>query len=76
MNDSRDETDSEAGVGRNLSQKFLTELFKKEWKLYYRTPELNDKLYLHYKGTKPLMAHRVQQDSEHGAVHWAQVPLL
>jgi dynein assembly factor 1 len=26
------------------------DLFKKNWKLYYRTPSLNEKLYLHYKG--------------------------
>ena len=48
MNDSRD-TDSQAG-GNKLNDKFFKELFKKEWKLYYRTPELNEKLYLHYKG--------------------------
>ncbi len=33
-----------------LNEKYFKELFKKEWKLYYRTPELNEKLYLHYKG--------------------------
>jgi len=43
------ETDSSTG-GRNLTPKYLKDLFKKEWKLYYRTPELNDKLFLHYKG--------------------------
>ncbi|CDW73343.1 leucine rich repeat family protein [Stylonychia lemnae] len=47
-NDSMD-GDSSHG-GRQLTQKFLKELFKKEWKMYYRTPELNEKLYLHYKG--------------------------
>lgn len=36
--------------GHQLTQKFLMDLFKKDWKLYYRTPELNEKLYLHYKG--------------------------
>jgi hypothetical protein len=29
---------------------YLKDLFKKDWKLYYRTPELNEKLFLHYKG--------------------------
>ena len=43
------ETDSSSG-GRTLSTQFLRDLFKKEWKLYYRTPELNEKLFLHYKG--------------------------
>lgn len=28
----------------------MSELFKKEWKKYYRTAELNEKLYLHHKG--------------------------
>ena len=49
-NDSMD-TDSSTG-GRTLSLQYLKELFKKDWKLYYRTPELNEKLYLHYKGKK------------------------
>ncbi len=43
------ETDSSSG-GRNLTPKYLKDLFKKDWKLYYRTPELNEKLFLHYKG--------------------------
>ena len=25
-------------------------MFRTEWKKYYRTPELNEKLYLHFKG--------------------------
>jgi dynein assembly factor 1 len=33
-----------------LTKRFLLELFKKEWRRYYRTPELNEKLFLHYKG--------------------------
>jgi hypothetical protein len=36
--------------GPQMSEKYFKDLFKKEWKLYYRTFELNDKLYLHYKG--------------------------
>jgi hypothetical protein len=47
-NDSID-TDSSTG-GRTLSMQYLKDLFKKDWKLYYRTPELNEKLFLHYKG--------------------------
>lgn len=47
-NDSMD-TDSQNG-GRTLNAKYLKELFKKDWKLYYRTAELNEKLFLHYKG--------------------------
>lgn len=33
-----------------LTNRFFWELFKRENKKYYRTPSLNDKLYLHYKG--------------------------
>ena len=33
-----------------LTNRFLRELFRKECKKYYRTPELNEKLYLHFKG--------------------------
>ena len=47
-NDSMD-SDSMTG-GRTLSTQYLKDLFKKEWKLYYRTAELNEKLFLHYKG--------------------------
>ena len=34
----------------NLTKKYLRELLKTEWRKYYRTPHLNEKLYLHYKG--------------------------
>ena len=33
-----------------LTNRFFWELFKRENKKYYRTPSLNEKLYLHYKG--------------------------
>jgi dynein assembly factor 1 len=33
-----------------MTNRFFWELFKKEWKKYYRTPSLNEKLYLHFKG--------------------------
>ena len=33
-----------------LTNRYLRELFRTEWKKYYRTPELNEKLYLHFKG--------------------------
>ncbi len=65
------ETDSSSG-GRNLTVQYLRDLFKKEWKLYYRTPELNEKLFLHYKGKFANVLNnlcRVQQDSELGAFH-------
>jgi dynein assembly factor 1 len=34
----------------NLTNKFLRDLFKAEPRKYYRTPALNEKLYLHFKG--------------------------
>lgn len=87
MNDSRDETDSNNG-GRQLNEKFFKELFKKEWKLYYRTPELNEKLYLHYKGiliSNNLISfvwkfinkcRRVYKDPEFGTIYRLEVPLF
>ena len=33
-----------------LTNKFLRELFKREPRKYYRTPALNEKLFLHFKG--------------------------
>ena len=33
-----------------LTNKYLRELFAKNWRQYYRTAYLNEKLYLHYKG--------------------------
>lgn len=35
---------------RKLTKEYLKKLLRKEFKLYYTTPELNDCLYLHYKG--------------------------
>ena len=45
----RGDQQSEDG-GPVINEKFLKELMKKEWKLYYRTFELNEKLFLHCKG--------------------------
>jgi len=50
------DTDSLSG-GRQLTNQYLKELFKKEWKMYYRTPELNEKLFLHYKGKSSASAY-------------------
>lgn len=33
-----------------LTNKYLGEMFAREWRQYYRTAYLNEKLYLHYKG--------------------------
>jgi Leucine-rich repeat (LRR) protein len=44
------EEEKEADGSPVLTRRFLLELFKKEWRRYYRTPELNEKLFLHYKG--------------------------
>lgn len=35
---------------KRLTKEFLKKLLRKEFKLYYSTPYLNDVLYLHYKG--------------------------
>lgn len=42
-----DEIDSEYP---RMSEKFFKTLLSSDMRLYYRTKELNDKLYLHYKG--------------------------
>lgn len=37
-----------------LTKEWLKKFLRKEHKLYYSTPELNDCLYLHYKGFKQI----------------------
>lgn len=37
-----------------ISEKYLKKLFRENWGLYYNTFELNEKLYLHYKGFKKI----------------------
>lgn len=37
-----------------LTRKWIVEFFKKNWKDYYRTIELNEKLYFHYKGFRKI----------------------
>ena len=36
--------------GNKLTPKWLLNFFTKDWKHYYRTFELNECLYLHFKG--------------------------
>jgi dynein assembly factor 1, axonemal len=43
------ESEDEDGPLR-MTVKWFKEFFKKEWRTYYRTFELNEKLYLHFKG--------------------------
>lgn len=44
------EEENEGNTGLKLTRRWLVDFFKKEWRQYYRTMELNEKLYLHYKG--------------------------
>jgi hypothetical protein len=37
-----------------MTQRYLREMLAKEWRQYYRTAYLNEKLYLHYKGFSQL----------------------
>lgn len=37
-----------------ISKEFLKKLLRSDMKLYYSTPELNDVLYLHFKGFKKI----------------------
>ena len=43
--------------GNKLTPKWLLKFFSKDWKHYYRTFELNECLYLHYKGKLRGAAH-------------------
>jgi hypothetical protein len=45
-----DSSANEDDYGTKLSKKWIDDFFKKDWKTYYRTYELNEKLYFHYKG--------------------------
>lgn len=45
-----DSSANEDDYGTKLTVKWINEHFKKDWKTYYRTYELNEKLYFHYKG--------------------------
>ena len=47
------DTEEEGGPLR-LTRKWIVEFFKKNWKDYYRTIELNEKLYFHYKGFRKI----------------------
>jgi len=52
---SQDENNDDDEFGpKRITRKWLLEFFKKDWKTYYRTFELNERLYLHYKGFSEL----------------------
>ena len=48
-NDPEEPETNEDG-SKNLTKKYLRDLFASNFRKYYRTPYLNEKLYLHYKG--------------------------
>ena len=47
--DSSDQEENDDGRNK-LTEKWLLKFFSNDWKHYYRTFELNEKLYLHFKG--------------------------
>lgn len=47
--ESSEQEDNEDGSPK-LTRKWLLQFLSKDWKHYYRTFELNEKLYLHFKG--------------------------
>lgn len=49
VRDSEDENGRNEG-GPRLTKKWILDFFRKNERLYYRTFELNEKLYFHYKG--------------------------
>jgi len=56
QNSSNRDDSSDAGdeIGTKLTLKWINDFFKKDWKTYYRTYELNEKLYFHYKGKRQI----------------------
>ena len=50
LNDYEDELEKEEDGSPRMTNRWFRDLFKKEFKKYYRTPHLNEKLFLHYKG--------------------------
>jgi hypothetical protein len=44
------EDEKEADGSQIMTLRWIKEFISKEWRMYYRTPHLNEKLYLHYKG--------------------------
>ena len=47
--DRGDTTEEEDGTHK-MSLKWINSELKRDWKTYYRTHELNEKLYFHHKG--------------------------
>ena len=45
-----DNEENEEGGGLRLTRRWLQNFFTQEWRQYYRHFELNEKLFLHYKG--------------------------
>ena len=48
------ENEEENDGVKRITPKWLLNFFSKDWKHYYRTFELNEKLYLHFKGKQAL----------------------
>ena len=74
-----DSSNNEDQIGTKLTLKWINDFFKKDWKTYYRTLELNEKLYFHYKGKLPalkLIASRLRQNQLYGKFSTPQVSLL
>ena len=44
------QTEEEDDQGNKMTLKWIRDELKRDWKTYYRTPELNEKLYFHHKG--------------------------
>ena len=48
--DSQSSDNENEDQGNKITPKWLLKFFAKDWKHYYRTFELNECLYLHFKG--------------------------
>ena len=69
---------NEDEIGTKLTLKWIYDHFKKDWKTYYRTLELNEKLYFHYKGTRAILLtfFRFRKNRLNGEFSSFKVPVL
>ena len=61
--DRGDTTEEEEGGGHKMTLKWINSELKRDWKSYYRTHELNEKLYFHHKGKHEIRNSKIPEKS-------------
>ena len=61
--DRGDTTEEEEGGGHKMTLKWINAELKRDWKTYYRTHELNEKLYFHHKGKDEIRNSKIPETS-------------